>query len=155
MSIDRNACYPMLPGKKSKAKCYSINSTLSTQKNNPLQARIPEHCTDATSSGTQRENQPGVPQLLIGVSGQRLCHCSLPAGRGRATGRLGKRKCHPARTQRARWYLTADVMKSYTRKNIFSCFWAKSPGGCRAGLIPISPCSPDPKHHAGPSQPHP
>lgn len=66
-----------------------------------------------------------------------------------------RRKCHPAPTQRARWYLAAGAVKSYTRKNIFSCFWAESPGGYGAGPIPTSPCSPAPKYRARPSWPCP
>lgn len=66
-----------------------------------------------------------------------------------------RRKCHPAPTQRARWYLAAGAVKSYTRKNIFSCFWAESPGGYGAGPIPTSPCSPAPKNHVRPSRPRP
>lgn len=115
-----NACYPMLPGKESKAKCYPISSTqkYSSPSSNPEEGM-------ETSLSTDTETQPGVSQLPAPYQGDLgklpgsdwgLCRSSLPA--------WARRKCHPARTQRARWYLTAAVVKSCTRKNIFSCSWA-------------------------------
>lgn len=123
MSIDTNACYPTLPGKESKAKCYSISSKIFLSK---LKSR--------TWHREQLEHQnrnPGwcfpAPCSLSGRSGQAAGQWLravplLPASRDGAA--WGRRKCHPARTQRPRWYLTAGVVKSCTRKNIFSCSWA-------------------------------
>lgn len=115
-----NACYPTLPGKESKAKCCPMSSTqkYSSQSSNP------EHGME-TSLSTETEAQAGVSQLPAPYQGDLgklpgsdwgLCLSSLPA--------WARRKCHPAPTQRARWYLTAAVLKSCTRKNIFSCSWA-------------------------------
>lgn len=120
MSIDMNACYPALPGKESKAKCCPISSTqkYSSPSSNP------EHGMESSLS-RETETQPGVSQLpapyqgdlgKLPGSGGGLCRSSLPA--------WARRKCHPAPTQRARWYLTAAAVKSCTRKNIFSCSWA-------------------------------
>lgn len=60
----------MLPGKKSKAKCYSINSTLSTQKNNPLQAQIRNIAPTPPAWAPKEKTSLEFPSSLSGYLGR-------------------------------------------------------------------------------------
>lgn len=97
-------------------------------KNIPLQAQIQNMALRPARALKQKPRLvfPS-PCSLSGRSGQAAGQWPravplLPASRDGAA--WERRKCHPAPTQRARWYLTAGAVKSCTRKNIFSCSWA-------------------------------
>lgn len=131
-----NACYPTLPGKKRKAKCYSISST---QKHSPPSSN-PEHGIE-TSLSTKTETQPGVSQLLAPYQGDLgklpgsdwgLCRSSLPAG----TGLLGKGENVIQPEHKGQDGISLLVWWSHVLGKIYLAVPGQSPGGCRAGLIP-------------------
>lgn len=83
--LTKNDNYPMLTGKKNNARCHSITIRLVLQ-NQPFppvfQDMAPTTCTR-----------------------QKQAPCPLQEEWGWAA--QASRKCHPARTQRRRWYLAA------------------------------------------------